>query len=170
MNVYWRHSLGCLLLWGMACGMPAYAQSERLDDSASPRSRVDAPLLLSNTGGLLKDSPDATQAILKFGRVDYRLATAAYVGKRARIYYVVPASIPGLMNPSGMRLEWRANGLFADGFTRAGNRALVWSGKVDDVWISESLDLTLYVDLAALRLSLGENFGFEAWFEIEVLP
>ncbi|WP_296678529.1 hypothetical protein [Thiothrix sp. UBA2332] len=144
--------------------------AERLDDSASPRNRVAAPLVLANTGGLLAESEDATQAILQFGRVDYRLATAAFVGKEARIYYVLPASVPGLLSPAGMRLEWRGNGVFADGVANAGERVLVWSGRVNDVWLNEGLDLTLYVDLAALRLSQGENFGFEAWFEIEVLP
>lgn len=158
-----------LLLLGMLV-MPVLAQAERLDDSASPRSRVEAPLILANTGGLLQDNPDATQAIMKFGRVDYRLATAPYVGKQARIYYVLPASIHGLLAPDGVRLEWRGNGVFADGTAHPGDRVPVWSGRIDDVWMNEGLDLTMYVDLTAIRLSQGESFGFESWFEIEVLP
>lgn len=163
-----------LLLWLALCisaqACPVHSGSERLDDSTSPRSRVEAPVVLGNNGGLLADNPDATQAIVKFGRVDYRLATAPYVGKQARIYYVAPAAIPGLVSPSGLRLEWRGNGLFSDGSARPGERVLVWSGKVDDAWMSEGLDLTLYVELASIRLSPGESFGFESWFEIEVLP
>ncbi len=170
MKMQRRYWFWCVMAWMLVFSSSVQAQTERLDDSTSPRSRVEAPLVLSNTGGLLADSPDATQAILKFGRVDYRLATAAYVGKQARIYHVIPATIAGLMASSAARLEWRGNGLFSDGFAHPGDRVLVWSGKVADVWMNEALDLTLFVDLDAVRLSRGESFGFESWFEIEVLP
>ncbi len=108
--------------------------------------------------------------VLKFGQVDYKLATANFVGKQARIYYVIPASIPGLVSPSGLRVEWRGNAPFESGTGRPGDRILVWTGTVTEAWMSASLDLTMQVDLAALRLPSGTNFGFESYFEIEGLP
>lgn len=152
----------------MVCS--GYASAERLDDSASPRAQVKAPLVLADTGGLLVDSIGATRAILKFGRVDYKLATAPYVGRDARIYYVIPAVIPGLRMPTALSVEWQGSGLFASGVAHPGERVQVWSGRVGEEWINEGLDLTMRVDLRELDLPQGANFGFESYFEIEVLP
>lgn len=156
---FWRETLlaVCLMV-----SLPCYALGERLDDSASPRSRVEAPQTL--------DIPDTTLMLLKFGRVDYKLATANFVGQQARLYYVIPASIPGLLSPNGLLVEWRGYAPFESGTGRPGDRVLVWTGTVTEAWMSTSLDLTMQVDLAALRLPSGASFGFESYFEIEVLP
>lgn len=153
------------LLW-----LPLAVQAERLDDSASPRQQVEAPVVLADTGGLLADSIGATQAILKFGRVDYRLATAAYVGQEARIYYVIPAAINGLRTPAALTVEWRGTGRFASGSAHAGERVLVWSGRIEEAWLNEGLELTMRVNLRELELPEGADFGFESYFDIEVLP
>jgi hypothetical protein len=158
-----------LLALAFAMAGPASA-AERLDDSASPRSRVPARVVLSEEGRSLAESRNPTRATIHFGRVEYKLATARYVGKRARIYFVVPALIPGLRSPAGMRLEWRGTGLFADGAGRPGDRRLVWSGLVPGPWMAEALDLTCEVELRALQLQRDGQFGFESYFEIEVLP
>ncbi|QTR45673.1 hypothetical protein J9253_16955 [Thiothrix litoralis] len=160
MNRYgrWRE---CLLAACLVITLPSYA-GERLDDSASPRSRVEAPQAI--------EIPDTTQVVLKFGQVDYKLATANFVGKQARIDYVIPASIPGLVSPNGLLVEWRGNAPFESGTGRPGDRVLVWTGIVSEAWMSTRLDLTMQVDLAALRLPSGVPFGFESYFEIEVLP
>lgn len=169
MNHYF-HWYQLLAVCSLLLTLPCHALGERLDDSASPRSQVEAPQVLSNTGGLLSDSSDATQAILKFGRVDYKLATAKFIGQQARIYYVIPATIPGLLSPAGLRVEWRGNGLFNEGSGRPGDSIPVWTGTIEEAWMREGLDLTMQVDLKALRLPPGTNFGFESYFEIEVLP
>ncbi len=150
--------------------LPAQALPERLDDSASPRGMVQAPRVLSNTGGLLEDSLDATHAILEFGRVEYRLNTAAFIGQQARIYYVIPADVTGLLSPSGLDVSWYGNGLFANGSGHPGDRVLVWSGSVESGMLSESLNLTMRLALQELRLPDGANFGLESFFEIETLP
>lgn len=144
--------------------------AERLDDSASPRARVQAPVVLAEDGRLLKDSPNATRATIRFGRVDYKLATTRYAGRQARIYYVVPPLIPGLRSPSGLGVEWRGNGLFSAGTAGPGERRLVWSGVVPGPWMTEGLDLTFHLDLRQLQLRSNEPFGFESHFEIEVAP
>lgn len=151
----------------------SFAHIERLDDSASPRSQVTAPPMLSEQGQPLDRyiaGPAPTVGIVKFGRVEYKLATARFVGKQARIFYVIPPAIVGLRSPAGMRVEWRGSGLFADGVARPGQRTLVWSGPVRDTFMSEGLDLTLRIDLRELQLRPGAGLAFESFFEIEVSP
>ncbi len=159
----------CLALWAS----PGFARVERLDDSASPRSHVTSPPMLSEQGQPLDrytPGPSPTVGIVKFGRVEYKLATARFVGKQARIYYVIPAAIAGLRSPAGLRVEWRGNGIFADGVARPGQRTLVWSGIVREAYMSEGLDLTMRIELRELQLRQGVGLAFESYFEIEVSP
>lgn len=149
----------------------ASAFTARLDDSLSPRPQVVAPQVLSEQGRPLDDMlGDAVPqyGISRFGRVEYRLATAPYVGKRARIFYVVPAPVQGLRSPAGLRMSWRGSGLFADGSARGGERRLVWSGVVRDPVMRESLDLTMEVRLSELMLRPQGGLSVESYFEIEV--
>jgi hypothetical protein len=155
--------------WLLAAGS-SQAAPERLDDSASPRSRVPARVVMSNEGRPMADSLNPVSATVSFGRVDYKLATARYVGRQARIYYVVPAVISGLRSPSGLRVDWRGYGFFASGSARPGERQLVWTGTVREAWISEGLDLSFQVDLRELQLPRDGQFGFESYFEIEASP
>jgi hypothetical protein len=145
----------------------------RLDDSASPRAVVQSRQVLSERG-LPLDRPDGGPppvfGIVHFGRVEYRLATAAYVGRRARIHYVVPPLIPGLRSPTGLRVEWRTQGLFSNGTARAGERVLVWTGMVREPFMTEAFDLTLQVRLSELALRANAPLAFESYFEIETLP
>ncbi len=161
----WRAWTAALLLWP-ALGL---AQLERLDDSASPRSRVQAQLD-PDPAGALGQPATAPYATVRFNGVEYRLATARYAGRRARIFYVVPAFIPGLRSPAGMRVEWRSSGLFASGSAMPGERRLVWSGTVPGPWMAERFDLRVQFDLRELRPMSGMSFDFECYFEIEVLP
>ena len=148
----------------------AASAAERLDDSASPRSRVPARVVLTDEGRSLIASRNPTRAIVQMGRVDFRLATARYVGKQARIYFVMPPIVTGLRSPSAMRVDWRGNGTFANGSARPGERQLVWTGTVAGPWMNEGLDLSFEVDLRQLQLQADGQFGFEPFFEIEVFP
>lgn len=173
-----HHACHVLRAGGLAVGLtllaaPGFARVERLDDSASPRSQVTAPPMLSEHGQPLDryaGGPAPTIGIVKFGRVEYKLATAQFVGRQARIHYVVPAAIAGLRTPAGLRVEWRGHGLFRDGVARPGQRTLVWSGIVREAAMSEALDLTLRIELRELQLRPGEGLAFESFFEIEVSP
>lgn len=162
-----RTLLGLLLLLSYSAHAAIY---ERLDDSASPRANIEAVLVLSESGKLLSESFDAKQAIIKFGRVDYRLSTTAYLGKKVRIYYVIPNAIPGLVSKTGVTVEWQARKEFTAGSAHAGERQLVWSGMIQEPWLEESFDLQWTVQLDQIRLGDNQAFGFEAYFEIEVLP
>jgi hypothetical protein len=148
----------------------SFAATERLDDSASPRSRVGSQSAWNQQGQLLSPTSTETAVVLKFGRVNYKLATAKYVGKQARIYYVIPTSINGLKYASSLKIQWQGSGLFGGGLARPGDRVLVWSGLVRDAWMSEALDLSMHIDLREVRLPVGQAFGFEAYFEIETSP
>lgn len=158
--------LGALLLLPML-GM---ATTYRLDDSASPRSRVAPQMTLSDEGRPLAESLAPRSATVRYGRIEYRLATASFVGRQARIYLVVPTNIPGLRAPAGLQLVWQGSGRFTSGAARPGERRLVWSGVVPGAWMQESLDLTLELNLAYFQLPANNTVGFESYFEIEVTP
>ncbi len=162
-----RARAGMLAVLLLTVGTASVAQVHRLDDSASPRSRVQArpdPDIDADAGAA---SPHLT---VRFDSVEYRLATAPFVGRRARIYYVVPPFIPGLRSPAGMRVEWRTGGLFAPGTAGPGDRRVVWSGNVPSPWMSERFDLRVRLDRRELRPVPGGALDFESYFELEVLP
>ncbi len=158
--------LAACLLTGLAIAASA---AERLDDSASPRGTVAARVVLTDEGRPLAESRNPTRAIVQFGRIDYKLATARYAGRTARIYFVVPPFVEGLRSPSGLRVEWTGLGQFASGSARPGERQLVWTGVVPGPWLAEALDLRFQVELRELLLPRDGRFGLECFFQIEVV-
>lgn len=175
MNGLFAHrSLGTLLTtaaFAAALAVPAvHAAIERLDDSASPRSRVPAQVSGDRSGRAPTANVGTSIVRVRFGEVDYRLATTRFVGRRARIYYVVPAQIRGLLSPAGLRVEWRGLGAFGSGVARPGDRVPVWTGIVRAPWMDESLDLSMQLDLRQVRMPGNADFGLESYFEIETLP
>lgn len=146
-----------------ALALPAWAQIARLDDSASPRAQV-------QTDFGRAQPVDAHTVRLALGRVDYRLATAPYVGRRARIFYVVPAQIAGLRSPGALTVQWGAGALLGAGQAQAGMRVPVWTGVVRGPWLQDAIELTLLIDTRALQLPGRMPLSFESYFEIEVLP
>lgn len=135
------------------------AQTQRLDDSASPLPRVQAPMRVDGDVGWTD-----------FGAVRYRLDTRAHVGRKARLVYVLPGGVPGLAHPGGVWLQWRAQDGFASGVLSPGGRVPVWSGVVSSARLDVLFHLTLRVDLLALRGVRGLDFGVEPHFEIETTP
>ncbi|MEJ5151742.1 hypothetical protein [Comamonas sp. MYb396] len=152
-----------LLAAACAWAPGAYAQATRLDDSSSPRAQVGADF---RSAQML----DNQTISLPFGHVEYRLATAAYVGKQARIYYVIPLAVAGLRSPAGMQVQWRSSGQFQPGMGRPGDRVQVWTGVVRTPWITENFDLQLRIDRRELQMGQGGSLRFESYFEIETQP
>jgi hypothetical protein len=148
-------------LWSLASS--SWALVARLDDSTSPRAQVRNDFRNAQ-------SMDGNIVVLPFGRIEYRLATAPYAGRRARIFYVIPSAIAGLRSPAGLEVQWRGNGAFASGTGRPGDRVQVWNGIVQTPWINETFELTLRIDPRELRLPSGAALSFESIFEIETLP
>lgn len=168
MNAATAATAAGLLAWLSLAPGPALALVERLDDSASPSAQVRAQ---DDHSPVTAPGAAASPIVrIAFGRVQYRLATARHVGRQARIYYVLPMAVAGLRSPAGLQVSWRADGRFASGSGRPGDRVLVWSGPVRDAWIAEAFDLSWQVDTRELRLMRGMPLGFEAYFEIETLP
>lgn len=155
-------ALACVVAGGATPSMSCAAVS-RLDDSASPRPQVRGDF--ANAQGM-----DGNMVVLPFGRIEYRLATAPHVGRRARIFYVIPPAIVGLRSPAGLQVQWRAGGVFASGTGRPGDRVQVWTGVVQAPWMNETFDLTLRIDPRELRLPSGTALSFESIFEIETFP
>jgi hypothetical protein len=94
MKLCWSAAIAAACVGAFAWPPDAAAQA-RLDDSTSPRAQVQSLQILSERGRRLDaPSPDAAPqyAIARFGEVEYRLATAPYIGRQARIYYVIPAA------------------------------------------------------------------------------
>ncbi|MDB5780021.1 MAG: hypothetical protein JWP79_2070 [Polaromonas sp.] len=157
-------------LWFLTLWATGTCAADRLDDSASPRSRVQAASVMSDEGRPLADSLAPTRAIVRVGQVDYKLATARYLGRQARIYHVIPAVISGLRSPMGLQVQWRGLAGFASGSARPGERSLVWSGRITEAFMTATLDLSMQIDLRAVQLPASGNFGVESYFEIEATP
>ena len=143
----------------------ANAAPKRLDDRASPRSQVNVESRWLHSGeGLNAEQLNAMVATVN--NLEFRLDTSAYVGKRARIYLVIPEFVQGLRGPAGMRVEWTTRGQFMAGSALPGQRTLVYDGMVQRPSMQETLDLSVFLDARYLERGLR----FDPAFEIDVAP
>ena len=164
-----------LVLAAMAAAFSGAAfAGVRLDDSASPRALVQSPQMVSEYGYPLNQYvpgvPAAQRGIVDFGRIEYRLATAPYVGRSARIYFVIPPVVNALRSPQGLQVSWRSEGNFASGSGRPGDKVQVWSGVVRDAYMSEAIALRMEFALRELLPQAAKGISLECYFEIEVGP
>ncbi|MEZ5537019.1 MAG: hypothetical protein R3F02_15530 [Thiolinea sp.] len=164
-----RGRLAALVVVLVSSLLTSASAGTRLDDSTSPRSRVEVARVLSERGQLLENDLYARYAVLRVGQVDYRLAMAAYVGQQVKIYYVIPPHINGLLSPDALKVSWSAGNDIAGGFAHAGDRVLVWSGLSDAAWKLVTLDLTIQVELEKLHQDANTYFGIEPYFEVEIM-
>lgn len=146
----------------------AGAQTVRLDDSSSPRSRVQPRFVLDETGRSLARAPEPDRAVLRYGQVMYRLDLRPHLGQAARIYFVrAPEAGP----PTGARLNWSTSAGRLTGTLMAGERELVWSGKVSEPWMEMPMQLELDIHLQRWRPRPGPGGADQVtWFELERLP
>ena len=107
---------------------------------------------------------------MDFGRIEYRLATAPYVGRHARIYFVIPPVVSGLRSPQGLLVSWRSEGNFASGSGRPGDKVQVWSGLVREAYMSEAIALRMDFALRDMLAQASKGISLECFFEIEVGP
>jgi hypothetical protein len=139
---------------------------EKLDDAGSPRSRVDTTVRWLHTNEGLTTPELINAMVATVPNLEFRLDTSRYVGKKARIYLVVPDFMPGLRSPSGLRVEWKTRGAFLAGSALPGTRALVYDGTIKLPSMHEALDLSIYLDARYFERGLR----VEPRFEIDVLP
>jgi hypothetical protein len=152
------------LLAGLALVTGATAAT-RLDDSASPRHVVNVETRwLHAEEGLTPDQLNALVATVT--NLEFRLDTSRYVGKRGRIWLVLPDVVPGLRSPEALRVEWTTRGTFLSGSAFAGQRTLVYEGPIRQASLHEALDLRIYLDARHLEA----NLRLDPMFEIDLAP
>jgi hypothetical protein len=138
----------------------------RLDDSLSPRQRVEASpqWLYRGAGDWNEDQLNAMVA--RVSSMQFRLRTAPYVGKEAEIYLSIPRQVKGLKVPTSMRVEWTTRGDFTPGAVIPGDRTLVWRGKITEPVMSDYFDFTIYFDAR----NWERGIEFDPVFEIDTTP
>ena len=155
-------------LCGTAYGLslaPGSAYATKLDDLASPRQRVDVTPRWLHSGDTSDRGDDFHTLIAEIANLEVRLNTASYAGRRARIYLVVPQTIPGMRSSGALRVEWRTRGALHAGSAGAGSRTPVFEGIVPRPLLTEIFDFTLRYD----SRQTGKGLRFEPFFDIEVL-
>lgn len=144
----------------------AHGAAIRLDDSQSPRQRIDVQSRWANVGDGDFSEEELNEQVANVQGFETRLRTTPYVGRNASIYLTLPRVSKGLRVPTALRLEWTSQGRFAPGFVRPGDRALVFRGKIDGPLFVETLDLRILIDGRYLEYGLE----IEPIFEIELDP
>lgn len=145
---------------------PALPAQEVLDDSASPVQQVRAELDWRVPLWRAKTAPAQafTSMEASVPAVDIRLDTSEHVGRRARVFMTVPLPVRGLRGSQGLRVSWRADGLFEDGTLVPGQRTLVYSGPIRDRVLRDRLHFTVEIEGEAFT---GTEIRFEPEFRIE---
>jgi hypothetical protein len=155
-----------IVFFAFSC-LAAFASAPvRLDDSASPRSRVDVRPRWQFQDEGLGSAERINAMVADIPNLEVRLNTSKFVGRQARVYLVVPNFVPGLRAPTGMRVEWRTRGTLTAGSALPGTRALVYDGAVARPVLSDLLDVSLFLDARFVDSGLR----FEPYFEIELAP
>lgn len=150
-----------LALMFAAQGYAAFAG--RLDDSASPRQRIDAKPRWQYYGEDALSPEKIGRMVVDVPNVEIRLDTSAWRGKPARIYLTLPPLVPGVQSPEGLRAEWRTRGGMLPGTLSPGSRTLVFDGIIDRALTVEFFDFTLYLDSRFTQ----RGIRFEPKFDIE---
>lgn len=147
-----------------ACCASAGAAT-RLDDSLSPRQRVETTTrwLYDGVGDWNEEQMNALVADVS--AMEFRLNTAPYVGKNAEIYLTIPGHVSGLRVPTAMRVEWKTRGTFTPGSLIPGDRALVYRGKITASVMSDYFDFRIYLDARTSERGLE----FDPVFEIDIV-
>ena len=154
-----------ITLSGLLWAMPA--QAVKLDDSMSPRQRIDTQLQWTHDIPMNRRLSRAELNALhtRIPGFEIRLNTAAYVGRTVQIYLGVPVQVQGLKSPAGMRIEWQTRGQFAPGATQPGSRSLIFQGVVPAAMMTEVFDFTIHVD----GQLLDGRLQFDPQFELEII-
>lgn len=151
-----------LLLMCLSAALPASA--ERLDDSLSTQQQFDLDLNWKqqrNTENLNERELNALTA--RAHRVEIRLNTKPYIGKRGKIFISLPIDIRGTGDSTALRMSWATNGVFSNGSITAGNRAKLFEGEISDTVMGDVFDITFDIDARQVY----NNLRFQPVFDIE---
>lgn len=139
------------------------AQATPLDDSASPRQRIEAKPRWQYQGEDALSPERIGRMVVDVPNLEIRLDTSGWRGRHARIYLTLPPLIPGVNAPEGLRAEWRARGVMQAGSIMPGGRVLIFDGLVERPQTVEFFDFTIYLDTRFTQ----RGIRFEPKFEIE---
>lgn len=153
------------ILLAALLGCLSAAAATRLDDSLSPRQRVQATThwVYEGAGNWTVDQMNALVAEVR--AMEFRLRTAPYVGRNAEIYLALSDHVNGLKSPTGMRVDWTTRGRFSPGSATPGTRALVFRGKITEPVMSDYFDFRIFIDAR----SWERGIEFDPVFEIELV-
>ncbi len=135
----------------------APAQSTRLVDLAPQR---EARVQLEWEPVTMRADRDLHRMSARIADVEYLLDAGRFVGRFARIHYVVPLA-PGLSAPQGLLLRWTARGALRSGEARAGERVVVFEGRIVEARLQSWFDLAIEVDSRYFDGRLVINPHFE---------
>ena len=163
-----------LALAALLAALPATAQRYRLDDSLSPVQNYGVALewnsaeLRRALAALASGGRDALPALTgQVSGVKVRLNTREFVGRRARIYLVLPLAASGVTSPADLELRWQTvGGDMLDGTTRPGQSALVYEGVIAEPVLQSVFNFLLIIANGAD----ADAFTLEPYYELEVLP
>jgi hypothetical protein len=141
-----------LLLAALAAPLPAMAQAQRVDDSAS---QVLSPLVRMKWEDL---APGGSNDLVGQVTVLVRLDVSPWRGRNARIYHVLSPQPQGRVHAS-----WTTRGALLAGSLRDGERTLVFSGPIT----TDMLEDTFVIQLRADGDQMVRPEQLEFSFEIE---
>lgn len=139
------------------------ATATTLDDSASPRQRVEAKPRWVYEGEDAIGAERIGRMVVEVQNLEIRLNTNAWRGRQARIYLTLPQAVPGIVSPEGMRAEWRARNRMLGGSVIPGGRTLVYDGPIEQSQTVEFFDFIIHLDARYTQ----RGIRFEPKFEIE---
>lgn len=152
-----------LLLVSLLVATSTLSRAAVLDDSASPRQRVEAKPRWQYQGEDALSPERIGRMVVDVPNLEIRLDTSAWKGKSARIYLTLPPLVPGVNTPEGLRAEWRTRGPMQVGSITPGGRVLVFDGQIGQAQMVEFFDFTIYLDTRFTQ----RGVRFEPKFEIE---
>ena len=153
-----------VMLLGCVVGVANAQITERLDDSASPRQRLEARVAWEAPNEVLGLSEEQLNSMLAFiDDFELRLDTSKFEGERARIFLTLPISVRGLRRADGMVMAWKTEGVFENGSVTPGDRALIFDGVIPGPLMTDIFDITLTIDT---REVIG-GLNFDPIYEIE---
>lgn len=135
-----------------AVAAPARAATYPVDDSTSQPVAASTPMRWRS----LSPSRANDNRVEGITQVNIRLNTQPWVGKVGRIYMTLP---PQPIGP--VTVEWRAQGRLLSGKLVAGERGLVYAGRIDTALMQDLFTVVITADGRLLSAPQRLRFGFE---------
>ncbi len=146
------------LVWaalGWLVANVAVSATYRVDDSGSLPQDLNIPMTWALPAPSRQGNANADSMIGQ-ATVALRLNLAPWVGRRGRIYLVLPES------PAGrVRAQWPGRGRLLEGRGESGQRVLIYAGLIVTPQFEETQTLRLAIDGTNLQGAMRLQFNFE---------